>query len=78
MKIILYIRATLLLFLTISCVQKTEKNNVIYTADISKMDSIKKSRYSWRKQHTLVAERLSYERNFKRQFISGHDFKRNG
>lgn len=42
MKIILYIVATLFLFLTISCVQKTKKRVVIYTVDISKMDSIKK------------------------------------
>ena len=42
MKIILYIVATLFLYLTISCVQKTKKRVVIYTVDISKMDSIKK------------------------------------
>ncbi len=42
MKKIHFIVATLLLFLTISCVQKTKKRVVIYTVDISKVDLIKK------------------------------------
>lgn len=42
MKITIYILATLLLFLTISCVQKAKKRVVIYTVDVSKVDGIKK------------------------------------
>lgn len=41
MEIILYIVATLFLFLTISCEQKTKKRIVVFTLDISKVDTIK-------------------------------------
>ena len=41
MKISLYIAATLLLFLSTSCVQKTKKRIVIFTLDVSKVDTIK-------------------------------------
>lgn len=60
MKIIRNILATLLLFLTISCVQKSKTRVVIYTVDISKMDSIKKvgirgwdNPLSWEKDYPM-------------------------
>lgn len=42
MKIILTITAALLLLLSASCVQKTQKRIVVFTLDVSKVDSIKK------------------------------------
>lgn len=41
MKISLYIIAILLLFLSTGCVQKTKKRIVVFTLDVSKVDTIK-------------------------------------
>lgn len=60
MKITLYILATLLLFLTISCVQKAKKRVVIYIVDVSKVNSITKvgirgwdSPLSWERDYLM-------------------------
>jgi len=60
MKIVFYIALTLLLLLTISCVQKAKKRVVIYTVDVSKVDNIKKvgirgwdNPLSWEKDYLM-------------------------
>lgn len=60
MRILFYIAATLLLFFTISCVQKAKKRVVIYTVDVSKVDGIKKvgirgwdNPLSWEKDYLM-------------------------
>lgn len=62
MKIIQIISITILLLLTTSCVQKTHKRTVIFTLDVSKINSIKTvgvrgwdNPLSWDKDYPLKA-----------------------